>query len=738
MIDKTDKYQKRIEQLEDELDGFRSAVEELKVLNEIAVAAGKASDIDQTLNIIVQKTIKSFEAEQGLIYLLTDRKDVFTTFIKQDDTSKLKHSYHLSDNIIGLVLLNEKPLLIENLSGDKRFKSTEEEKRDIHSVLCSPIWCEGKIIGIILMINKKNKKSFSENELTLLSIIAVQAGQLIKNSQMQREAIIKIKEAEIAQLKSRFFTNISHEFRTPLTLILGPADKLLAESPNENITKQAGLIRQNAIRLLGLINQLLDLSKLEAGKLKLEASLSNIVSFVKGVAMSFESLAEQKDIQLKVVSEKENIEIYFDKEKMLKILSNLLSNALKFTSEDGLIEISIKTNSSFDSPFAKGGKEAGSIEIKVKDNGIGIPEEGLPKLFERFYQVDTLQTMKYGGTGIGLALTKELVELHHGSINVSSRLGEGSEFTIELPSGKDHLNEDEIVNETVVLSPLEQEKNLPEMVLGDVFKINSSLQASLNDVETSEDKMIILIVEDNADVREFIKDSLGNEFEIAEAANGEQGIRKAEKIIPDLIISDITMPKMDGNELTRVLKNDEKTSHIPIILLTAKSGQESKLEGLETGADDYLTKPFDTKELQLRIKNLINIRRKLQEKFSKREFVPIKRGEEKKLSNLEEKFMFKVVEVIEKHLSEEDFSIEQFGKEVGMSRVQLHRKLKALSGKSASNYLRSIRLSKAKNMIEERKGNVSEIAYSVGFSSPQYFSRCFKEEFGYPPSDLIS
>lgn len=738
MIDKTDKYQKRIEQLEDELDGFRSAVEELKVLNEIAVAAGKASDIDQTLNIIVQKTIKSFEAEQGLIYLLTDRKDVFTTFIKQDDTSKLKHSYHLSDNIIGLVLLNEKPLLIENLSGDKRFKSTEEEKRDIHSVLCSPIWCEGKIIGIILMINKKNKKSFSENELTLLSIIAVQAGQLIKNSQMQREAIIKIKEAEIAQLKSRFFTNISHEFRTPLTLILGPADKLLAESPNENITKQAGLIRQNAIRLLGLINQLLDLSKLEAGKLKLEASLSNIVSFVKGVAMSFESLAEQKDIQLKVVSEKENIEIYFDKEKMLKILSNLLSNALKFTSEDGLIEISIKTNSSFDSPFAKGGKEAGSIEIKVKDNGIGIPEEGLPKLFERFYQVDTLQTMKYGGTGIGLALTKELVELHHGSINVSSRLGEGSEFTIELPSGKDHLNEDEIVNETVVLSPLEQEKNLPEMVLGDVFKINSSLQASLNDVETSEDKMIILIVEDNADVREFIKDSLGNEFEIAEAANGEQGIRKAEKIIPDLIISDITMPKMDGNELTRVLKNDEKTSHIPIILLTAKSGQESKLEGLETGADDYLTKPFDTKELLIRIKNLINVRRKLQEKYSGNNFLPPKKDEERKLSNLEEKFMSKVLEVIETHLSEEDFSIEQFGKEVGMSRVQLHRKLKALSGKSASNYLRSIRLSKAKNMIEERKGNVSEIAYSVGFSSPQYFSRCFKEEFGYPPSDLIS
>lgn len=637
-------------------------------------------------------------------------------------------------------MLNEKPLLIENLSKDKRFNSTEEEKRAISSVLCSPIWFEGKIIGIILMINKRNKKSFSENELTLLSIIAVQAGHIIKNSQMQREAMIKIKEAEIAQLKSRFFTNISHEFRTPLTLILGPAEKLLAESQSDDILKQAGLIKRNAIRLLGLINQLLDLSKLEAGKLKLEASLSNIVSFLKGVTQSFESFAEQKDIKLKVVSEKENIEIYFDKDKMLKILSNLLSNALKFTPEDGLIEISVKETKKL--------PNAGFIEMKVKDNGIGIPEEELLKLFERFYQIDPSQMRGIGGTGIGLALTKELVELHHGFISVTSIPGEGSEFTIELPPGKDHLSEDEIVEETVILTPLERGKNLPELVVDDAFKIDSLLQVPPDDIETTEDKMIILVVEDNADAREFIKDSLGNEFVVEEAANGEQGLRKAEQMIPDLIISDIMMPKMDGNELARRIKNDEKTSHIPIILLTGKSGQESKLEGLETGADDYLTKPFDTKELQLRIKNLINSRRKLQEKYGKGDFVPQKRGEEnlsrpgeakaEKLSNLEEKFISKVLEVIESHISEEEFSIEQFGKEAGMSRVQLHRKLKALTGKSASHYLRSVRLSKAKKMLEEREGNVSEIAYSIGFSSPQYFTRCFKEEFGYPPSDLLS
>ncbi|MCW8805180.1 MAG: response regulator, partial [Ignavibacteriaceae bacterium] len=258
-----------------------------------------------------------------------------------------------------------------------------------------------------------------------------------------------------------------------------------------------------------------------------------------------------------------------------------------------------------------------------------------------------------------------------------------------------------------------------------------------NDSTMDEDKNIVLVVEDNADVREFIKDSLGNGFQIQEAPNGEQGVKKAEQIIPDLIISDIMMPRMDGNELTRILKNDEKTSHIPIILLTAKSEQESKLEGLETGADDYLTKPFDTKELQIRINNLISTRRKLQEKYSKVDFVPEKKIVEKKLNNIDEKFMAKVFEVIEKHISEEEFSIEQFGREVGMSRMQLHRKLKALTGKSASNYLRSIRLKKAKQLIEEQKGNISEIAYSVGFSSPQYFTRSFKEEFGYPPSDLL-
>jgi signal transduction histidine kinase/DNA-binding response OmpR family regulator len=585
----------------------------------------------------------------------------------------------------------------------------------------------------------------------LYSVRRYELNRTLLKNQHKLDEVKLLEREETDKIKSRFFANISHEFRTPLTLILGPADYLISKFRDEEIQKQTSAIKRNANRLLVLINQLLDLSKLEAGKLELKASRANIVPFIKGITMSFESIAERKDITLKVKSEGDEIEVYFDKEKMTKIITNLLSNAFKFTPEGGAITVALSLIPSLQGrgmsnlpagTTAKAGKQGEvKVQIKVSDTGIGISEEELPRLFDRFYQVDSSQTREHEGTGIGLALTKELVELHHGTISVDSTLGSGTEFTIELPIGRSHLKDVEIVEEeTESAVILNEVKNLQENDNADYTPFDSlpAGQSGRSVTENAdEDKYIVLVVEDNSDVREFIKDSLRNNFIIEEASNGEQGVRKAEQIIPDLIISDIMMPKMDGNELTRILKSNEKTSHIPIILLTAKSEQESKLEGLETGADDYLTKPFDTKELQIRIKNLISIRRRLQERYSMLAFVPAKKETKKKLTNLEEQFICKVMEVIEKHISEEEFSIEQFGKEVGMSRVQLHRKLKALSGKSASNYLRSVRLSRAKKMIEEEKGNISEIAYSVGFSSPQYFTRCFKEEFGYPPSDLI-
>ncbi len=553
----------------------------------------------------------------------------------------------------------------------------------------------------------------------------------LKNKIKMDEAVLKEKE-ETDKMKSRFFANISHEFRTPLTLIQGPAEKILSDN-SEDIKKDVSIIKRNSGRLLQLINQLLDLSKLEAGKLKLKASKGNIVSFVKGVALSFESLAESKDIILKLLPEKEFIEMYFDKEKMMKILTNLLSNAFKFTPEEGKITVSVRERNAelVSASFTKmeipkqvrDDNTKGFVEIKIRDTGIGIAQEEIPKLFDRFYQVDSSHTREYEGTGIGLALTKELVELHHGNIKVESEKGTWTEFTLEFPLGREHLNEDEIrLEEKLSETKIPIDLNLkPVKTIDDT---NEKEFLSVDNSKTTEDKTIILVVEDNYDMRQYIRESLDANYLIEEAVNGEQGVRKAEKIIPDLIISDMMMPKMDGNELVRILKNDEKTSHIPIILLTAKAGQENKLEGLEIGADDYLTKPFDIKELQVRIKNLIGIRKKLQEKFSK---IGSKTSEinEKKLNSLDEKFMYRVGEIIEKHISEEEFDIEEFCKEVAMSRSHLHKKLKALTGKSASLYVRSVKMIKAKKMIEDKTGNISEIAYSLGFSSPCLFYKMF-------------
>ncbi|MCW8803025.1 MAG: response regulator, partial [Ignavibacteriaceae bacterium] len=530
--------------------------------------------------------------------------------------------------------------------------------------------------------------------------------------QLELEHEHAVKLEEIDSIKSRFFANISHEFRTPLTLILGPAFKIKTECKDENLTKQAGMIQRNANRLLELINQLLDLSKIEAGKLKISASKGNLASFIRGISMSFESIAEKKDIRFKIKIQKTKIETYFDTDRMEKIITNLLSNAFKFTLEGGEITVSVIET------------ENNSVKIVVHDTGVGISKKDLPKMFDRFFQANSSHTRDHEGTGIGLALTKELVELHKGKISIDSQEGNWTKVTIELPLGKDHFSEDQIVETE------EQEPEGREIIVSDFVSdriVDEDFEGGVAE------KNIVLVVEDNHDVREYIREALIQEYNVAEAVNGEQGLRKAEKLIPDLIVSDVMMPKMDGIEMMKLLKNDAKTSHIPVILLTARSEQNNKLEGLGLGAEAYLTKPFDIKELQVRIKSLIEQRQNLQMKFSKGE-VSFKR-DAKKLGKLDEEFMNKVMNVVNAHISEEEFSIEQFGNEAGMSRSQIHRKLKALTGKSPSVYLRTIRLSKAKQMIQRREATISEISYKVGFASPAYFSRCFKEEFGYPPSE---
>ena len=533
---------------------------------------------------------------------------------------------------------------------------------------------------------------------------------------------------EVDQMKSRFFANVSHEFRTPLTLILGPLEKMLAKPRSEDEDRDMHLMHRNARRLLRLINQLLDISRLEAGRMKLEASPGNIVSFVKGIAQSFQSVAANKNIVFETESDSEQIELYFDRDKMEKILSNLLSNAFKFTGGGGKVTVTVTEFRIHNSELrSQTSIPRSGIGITISDTGIGILEAELPHIFDRFYQVDGSQTRAQEGTGIGLALVKELVDLHRGTISVRSEVGKGTEFTLQFPSGRAHLKDDEIVRQP-------QEDDTATTPLEASVLSEAGVKSPGEEPEPVERQSLILVVEDNADVRSYIRDYLDPTYRVLEASDGDEGINAAIESIPDLIISDVMMPKKDGYELCRLLKRDEKTSHIPIILLTAKAGSKSKIEGLETGADDYLVKPFDAKEMLVRVKNLIDQRQILRDKFQRELIVQPK---DVKLRSIDERFLTKTLAVIESHLSDASFDTATLAEAVAMSRMQLHRKLRALTNSSPGELIRSFRMKRAGSMLQQQAGNISEIAYEVGYSNPSHFAQVFKDYFGVPPSEYV-
>ena len=546
--------------------------------------------------------------------------------------------------------------------------------------------------------------------------------QLLETQQAQTEQL-----QEVDRMKSHFFANISHEFRTPLTLILGPIDHMLSETPEGRFADKLQMMQRNARWLLKLINQLLDLSKVGAGKLELRTSLHNIVPFLKGLVMSFQSFAEQKEIELSFSAENDEIVLFYEQEKVEQIITNLLSNAFKFTAAGGRIRVACRTIERKDDVLDPVSDFDGklllpSLEISVSDTGKGIATAQLPYVFDRFYQADYSDTREFEGTGIGLSLARELAELHHGQINVESKVGSGTTFRVLLPLGREHLDESEVVLSRVA-SPVEERPD------ADVF----TPAVPGDDVSGDTDAPLVLVVDDNADLQVFIKDALQANYRTISAMNGEEGLEKAVEATPDLIVSDVMMPKMNGIELCQKLKRDERTSHIPVILLTAKKSAEDKFLGLESEADDYLVKPFNTRELQLRIKNLIAIREKLREQFSENILLKPK---EIAVDSVDKIFLTRLTAILEEHIEDEAFGIEQFSKEMNLSRSQLHRKLVSLTGHTPSRFVRRFRLQRAIELLRQNAGTVSEIAYSVGFSSPSYFSKCFIEEYGFPPSEV--
>jgi signal transduction histidine kinase/DNA-binding response OmpR family regulator len=521
-------------------------------------------------------------------------------------------------------------------------------------------------------------------------------------------------QASLDHMKSRFFANISHEFRTPLTLIIGPIEDLLNDKNAQKFREPLLYIHRSSKRLLQLINQLLDLSKLDVGNYQLNTSRDDIIPFVKQIVHSFSSMAYRKNIlletevdpRLKNDLRNEAVWFYFDEDVLEKILTNLLANAFKFTPADGNIIVSICFS------------ENGMLELKVEDTGTGIPSEKIPFIFDRFYQADDSHKKQYEGTGIGLALVKELVELHKGTITVKSTINSGTTFSCYFPFNKKNPSKITTINKILFENPVEviaaTENEGPE-------ENGNGSQAS------------VLVVEDQQDVRKYIRSKLADAYTVLEAKNGKEGFDMARQHIPDLVVSDVMMPLMDGFELCQQLKTDDFTSHIPVILLTARAEDIDKLTGLETGADAYLIKPFNSKELLLRVHNLIELRNKLRKKFSDKLIV---KPSEITVTSKDSEFMQRLLDTVEKHIGDEKFSVEQLGHEFGMSPSQINRKLKAIINQSASEFIRSIRMQRALELLKNDQATIAEIAYETGFHEPAYFSRVFKNHFGYSPSEV--
>ena len=549
--------------------------------------------------------------------------------------------------------------------------------------------------------NKKINKSLEQKNEEILN----QKNQLVAISAEAKEA---------TEAKLNFFTNISHEFRTPLTLILSPLDDLLA---NESLQAKAGknlrLIHKNSIRLLRLVNQLIDYRKIEHHKLQLNASENNLIGFIKESLELFMPISAKKNIDLRLIHKERELMAWFDMNLMDKVFFNLISNALKFTAEHGFIHITLDKH-----------EAENTLYIHVKDNGIGMEPEETTNIFNLFYQVERGAAE---GSGLGLCLSKELMQLHKGDILVNSKKWEGSTFTIMLPLGDQHLLDNEKTSSPSTYVPLFNQVNFST---DDLSKTETEVPKSPFSYVKEQS---LLIVEDNPELLQYLVDKFSPDYEVFTADNGKLGVQEAYEHVPDLIISDVVLPLLSGNELCNQLKSDIRTSHIPIILLTAKGSLEQQVEGIKNMADAYLTKPFHAEFLMENVKTLIRNRLSLKEHYSS-EFqterkIPISRS-------IDKKFVNDFAGFIENNLSNEDLNVDKIAKELGLSRVQLYRKIKALMGCTISEYILSRRLKKAKYLLMNERYNISEITYMVGFASATYFSTVFKTKYGLSPSEF--
>ena len=547
---------------------------------------------------------------------------------------------------------------------------------------------------------------------------------------------MKIKEAqvhELDQMKLQFFVNVSHEFRTPLTLILNPVDKILNNfnGDSETIKTSALSIQRSARRLLHLVNQLLDYRKMDVGMAPIQLEKGDLVKFTSDIFSLFKGLATKKEIDYRFESSLKEIHSFFDFDKVEKIITNLISNAIKFTDSEGEITVSIdkisrsKMNSSL--YFFKKEKLGDFVQITVSDTGVGLNKEQLKSIFTRFYNVD----VKKAGTGIGLNFTKALVESHGGDISVESQFSKGSKFIVRLPldtKAKPGVVEN-VKNEFLINSMKSVEYELS--IANDAFD-NENVT---NRLIENKNRETILLVEDNKELRIHLKDDLMVNYDVIEAVNGEEGLKMVNKHFPDIVISDVMMPKMDGFEMCKAIKSEFETCHIPVLLLTARSLEDDRVDGYNSGADGYLSKPFVMSVLKARVKNLLETKSRIRQRFS--EIGGVFQSSEVTTNNIDEVFLDKATKIIIENISDIDFKQEHLLKELGMGRSQLYRKINSLTGNNPSYFIRTIRLRHASDLLKNHNYSIKEVTHMSGFNSTAYFSKTFRELFGFTPSEFV-
>jgi signal transduction histidine kinase/DNA-binding response OmpR family regulator/tetratricopeptide (TPR) repeat protein len=619
--------------------------------------------------------------------------DLILTYAEQNKTKKLVEQFKNYVQISDSLLQRQKDKEIFELEAKYQ---NEQKKREIEILNANTLAAEKQ---------RQNQFNLFMGLTIVLILVLLMLYILYRNKQ---KIAHRLKELDI--IKSNFFANISHEFRTPLTLIKEPIEELSSNGLSPEHINKLAIANRNADRLLELVDQLLDLSKLESGNMKLVIERQSVQSFLSSLIPSFRYSAEKKRINF--ITDLYDLKDYnyFDKDVLEKIIVNLMTNAIKYTPGNGVIKLSVFNKMNL-------------LCLEVYNTGVGMSNEDKQKIYERFYQKDNEQP----GVGIGLALTKELVLLHKGTINILSDEKSWVCFSVSIPGSKNSYSSGEISK---------QKKSDGKLNSGSYLESAHTATDVIDEVEINKsDQPILLIVEDNTDLRMILHDLFKNDFNIIACKDGLEGVEKAFNYIPDIIISDVMMPTKNGYELTIQLKSDVRTSHIPVILLTARSGEENELTGFETGADAYIVKPFNRKILKLQVKKLIELRKKLRQRYSQE---LILKPKDIAINTMDQKFLEKVEQLLDNQITNSDFTSEIFSRQIGMSRMQLHRKLKALTGLSTSAFIRSQRLKLAVKLLEKDSSNISDVAYAVGFNDLTYFIKCFKEVYKTTPKKYIN